>query len=556
MRIPVTYLCLSLLGLALAACELRAESEREIQVEARGPLHEAFAQPWEKNPAANEPIAKQPPDPIPEEPPDEKPAGANVQWIPGYWQWDEEKKDFIWISGFWRDIPSGRRWIMGYWSETPEGWRWVNGHWAAEQEQDYQRVPAPPENIDEGPSTPAPDDDSFYIPGTWFYTDSGYRWRTGYWAAYRPGLLCVPARYIWTPRGYIFASGFWDLAFASRGLLYAPVYFTSRLWLTPGWYYRPTFAISTGLAFNSFFVRAGYGHYFFGDYYGARYAGFGYQPWVNFGVRQYDPIFAYERWNNRQNAQWLANMRQVYDARVNGAQPLPPRTLADQQKLGGGAKSLVMLNTTDQLKQAGQKLEKVSPQQRTVQKQNVQQIVSRSMEQSRTAPKAAGQSLPPYQPPARKQPATGANVSNTKPPAAGGPSSNRGPGQMVPDLGRNIGGATNPPGSNRSAAPSKVPSSPPATIAPRSGSAGRSMVPSSPPSGSRPVIGGGSGGRPSMPNIGGIGGGGRPSMPNIGGGGGGGRPSMPNIGGGGGGGRPPGMPNIGGGGGRPGGGKR
>ncbi len=37
--------------------------------------------------------------------PDQKPEGTNVQWIPGYWSWDDERKDYLWVSGFKRDVP-------------------------------------------------------------------------------------------------------------------------------------------------------------------------------------------------------------------------------------------------------------------------------------------------------------------------------------------------------------------------------------------------------------------------------------------------------------------
>src|SRR5262245_12410730 len=138
----------------------RADTERRIQVEGRGPLHEAFAQPWDKNPGPNEAIAQEPPDPIVEQPPDDRPVGQNVQWVPGYWQWDGERKDFVWVSGFWRDMPAERRWVMGYWAQTAEGWRFVNGHWAANVEKDEQYVEPPPVNPDDGPDSPPPDNNS------------------------------------------------------------------------------------------------------------------------------------------------------------------------------------------------------------------------------------------------------------------------------------------------------------------------------------------------------------------------------------------------------------
>src|SRR5688572_10483199 len=71
----------------------------------RGPIHEGFAMPFAPNPVPGPIIPKQPPDAIEELPPEEKPAGANVIWISGYFAWDDEAGDFLWISGFWRDAP-------------------------------------------------------------------------------------------------------------------------------------------------------------------------------------------------------------------------------------------------------------------------------------------------------------------------------------------------------------------------------------------------------------------------------------------------------------------
>src|SRR5438045_3388330 len=92
-----------------------AELEKGIQIENRGPVHEAFAQPGAQTRGKGITAPKAPPPAVPEIPPDEKPAGANVVWIPGYWQWDAEKKDFLWVSGMWRNQPDGRTWQPGEW---------------------------------------------------------------------------------------------------------------------------------------------------------------------------------------------------------------------------------------------------------------------------------------------------------------------------------------------------------------------------------------------------------------------------------------------------------
>src|SRR5947209_16315102 len=64
--------------------------EEGVEVQARGPVHEAFAEPISGQPRPSPIVPKKPPDPVEEMPPDQKPEGNNVQWIPGYWQFDDE----------------------------------------------------------------------------------------------------------------------------------------------------------------------------------------------------------------------------------------------------------------------------------------------------------------------------------------------------------------------------------------------------------------------------------------------------------------------------------
>src|SRR5262245_3066121 len=68
-----------------AASSEKPENTSGISVLARGPVHEAFAQPALAKPEPGAVVPKKPPAPVPEVPPDQKPAKANVQWIPGYW---------------------------------------------------------------------------------------------------------------------------------------------------------------------------------------------------------------------------------------------------------------------------------------------------------------------------------------------------------------------------------------------------------------------------------------------------------------------------------------
>jgi hypothetical protein len=351
-------LCASFIALGCLAPKAFADrdSNSQPQILERGPIHEAFAMPWQANASPNSPISQQPPESIKEEPPEQAPAGKNVKWIPGYWQWDAEKHDFVWVGGLWRDVPDGRRWVPGYWAQTSAGNRWVSGHWAADQEPDSQYVPQPPDNPDAGPSTPPPDDQSFYIPGTWFYGDSGYGYRPGYWAGYRPGYLWYPARYIWTPLGFLFASGYWDYYWPARGLLYPALYYGNHFPFI-GYIYHPYYALRVNPLAAALYVNPHVSHYYYGNYAGANFRQWGLQSWANYSARSYDPVFAYERVANRGNPQWQA-----------GLQTLP----------AGGVNSASLLNSTQQLRNSGAQFSQLSPQQRQAQLQGAQQLTSQS----------------------------------------------------------------------------------------------------------------------------------------------------------------------------------
>ena len=297
------WLCWGVLGAT------RAEEQPErvappdgVEVQTRGPIHEAFAEPVQSAaPAPTIVVPRQPPEPVPELPSELKPEGDNLQWIPGYWAWDADRNDFLWVSGFWRQPPPGRRWVPGYWAQAANGWQWVPGFWNAAEVEEVSYFAAPPAPLETAPGTPAPDPNSAYVPGIWVNQSGRYLWRTGYWLTPQPGWVWVPAHYVWTPMGYVFVEGYWDYMLGNRGLLYAPVAFTRPMWTTPGWFYRPSYAVQLGGLLNSLFVRPAAYSYYFGDYYGPTYANLGYQPWYSYGQRTYDPLYSYYRWHNRGN---------------------------------------------------------------------------------------------------------------------------------------------------------------------------------------------------------------------------------------------------------------
>ena len=223
-------------------------------------------------------VPKAPPAAIEELPPDQKPEGDNVAWVPGYWAWDDERSDFLWVSGIWRDLPPGRQWVPGYWGKSAQGFQWTSGYWADAKVTEVQYLPEPPATVETGPNIAAPSADSTWLPGCWMWQRGRYAWRPGFWAAAQADWGWVPAHYVYAPRGYVFVDGYWDYSVGRRGVLFAPVYFKRTFIRSPGsptrrrlrstWACLPTTS-SCGRSIH---------HYYFGDYYAANYQAAGFYP--------------------------------------------------------------------------------------------------------------------------------------------------------------------------------------------------------------------------------------------------------------------------------------
>ena len=122
-RFALGAVLLAALGAGFSQAQQPGNDVPGEQVLTRGPVHEAFAGIVTFNPQPGVVVRKNPPALIEEMPPDEKPEGENVTWIPGYWAWDDERTDFVWVSGTWRALPPGRQWMAGYWGQTTQGMR-------------------------------------------------------------------------------------------------------------------------------------------------------------------------------------------------------------------------------------------------------------------------------------------------------------------------------------------------------------------------------------------------------------------------------------------------
>lgn len=316
----------------------RPDGQYGMQVLTRGPVHEAFAETISFDTDPGFIVTSAPPAPIDELPPIQKPDGINVDWIPGYWAWDDERADFLWVSGVWRSLPPDREWVPGYWGRTNQGFQWTSGYWADARATEIEYLPQPPATVEFGPNIAAPSVDDNWIPGTWVWGQGRYAWRAGYWMTVHPDWDWVPAHYVWTPRGYVFIDGYWDYSVERRGVLFAPVYFDSNVYAQRDFIYSPATVINLSVFSDHLFVRPRYNHYYFGDYYAPSYRDSGFYASFSFysGRQGYDPIFAQQRWRNRKDPEWRSRVETTFGHRRDHEDARPRRTLVAQLSDSGG----------------------------------------------------------------------------------------------------------------------------------------------------------------------------------------------------------------------------
>ncbi len=323
------------LGTAVAAPTVLEDRPEGTEVLARGPVHEAFAETVTFDPQPGVVVPKTPPAAIEELPPEQKPEGNNVAWIPGYWAWDDDGSDFLWVSGMWRALPPGRQWVSGYWAQSGKGAQWISGYWADAGLTEVEYLPEPPESIESGPNVDAPSADHIWLPGCWVWQQNRYAWRPGFWTPAHENWIWTPAHYQSAPRGYVYVDGYWDYAVQRRGVLFAPVSFQQSVYSQRGFSYTPSTVIDLGVFANHLFVRPNYNHYYYGDYYGANYAKTGFYSSFSFnsGRHGYDPIYAQQRWNHRQDKDWERRVQSGFQHRREHEEARPPRMFAAQQEL-------------------------------------------------------------------------------------------------------------------------------------------------------------------------------------------------------------------------------
>lgn len=307
-------------------------------IQTRGPVHEAFAEPVMFEPTAGFTVPRQPPRLIDERPSEYYPAGDNVSWFPGYWGWDDDRSDFLWVSGTWRNIPQGRQFVPGYWMPAATGYQWVPGFWAPVGTQTIQYLPPPPPPLQTRLIGQPPGPGHIWVPGVWVWQVTGYTWRQGYWMPPRQDYVWVPDHYVWTPSGYVFVSGYWDHTLDRRGTLFAPAYMPAPVVAQPRFSYTPSVLVNVTLLFDDLFARPQYGHYYFGDYYDPGYHRAGILPAFEFHERRvgHDPLLVgYASRRGMTLTDVFSRFRGEYTFLRDNPRVRPPRTFAAMARLSG-----------------------------------------------------------------------------------------------------------------------------------------------------------------------------------------------------------------------------
>jgi len=299
----------------------------------RGPIHEAFAAPILLDPGPSPVVDRVPPGPVAERPPGRRLEGDDVIWIPGYWVWEADLNDFLWVSGIWRLPPPGHKWAGGYWHLGDHGQQWVSGFWAPPDTASLTYRPRPPRSLEQGPIGASPSPGDIWSPGTWTWQEGDYRWLSGEWIAARRDWLWTPSHNIWTPRGYAGMRGYWDHGMLRRGLVFAPVHFRGSPYDRPDFSYTPRVVIPGDQITSHLFIGPEAQHYYFGDYYAPEYADRGIRPWyeVRGNHQVYDPLYVQTMWEKGVLANdWARTVEERYRRRAARVELRSPRTYAEE----------------------------------------------------------------------------------------------------------------------------------------------------------------------------------------------------------------------------------
>jgi hypothetical protein len=58
------------------------------------------------------------------------PITPRTVWIPGHYDWDPARSNYVFIDGQYVEAPrENAQWIPGHWIQTPTSWIWIDGNW-------------------------------------------------------------------------------------------------------------------------------------------------------------------------------------------------------------------------------------------------------------------------------------------------------------------------------------------------------------------------------------------------------------------------------------------
>jgi hypothetical protein len=131
-------------------------------------------------------------------------------------------------------------------------------------------------------------------------------------------------------------------------VLFAPVYFRGGYYSDPGYYYTPNTVITLSLFLGHLFLRPGYCHYYYGDYYAPRYRDYGYfASYSYYGSRRgYDPILMHQYWRHRDDRNWLRTRERAFMSLRDNEALRPARTFRDL-RARGDAQALALAEPLD-----------------------------------------------------------------------------------------------------------------------------------------------------------------------------------------------------------------
>jgi hypothetical protein len=185
-------------------------------------VHEAFFQETHSA-LIYQAVSEQPPQNIIEKVPSQN--DPLTAWIPGYWEWDPDMRNYLWIGGVWRRPPPGHSWVPSFWLKIDDSWIRLRGFWKNERMENIHFIRDEiPEDLDETMIDP-PNLDSFWIHGTWYYDNENksFVWQNGRWESFDANWIYIPSFYVWRPDGYVNIEGYWDWPLDTRGSSYANI---------------------------------------------------------------------------------------------------------------------------------------------------------------------------------------------------------------------------------------------------------------------------------------------------------------------------------------------